>query len=656
MKKNILGLILLSTLLLSCGIAIPTLPSGVLPSAGGVEFVKGQYTYSNDIIDIYYVEPAVSLLDMTGFVLRDDEWEMPVDSQVLGYLKTDRETLEGEFQLSLPIKPLGEFHDVDQDTDIDKGVQIFTIGYSPNLYGDPFAAGDDRNRGWPSYLATVKTDTENKDEVIGGQLIIWSPDEQQDFPSGFGADGLLFTADDPQMKVQAGYSVIDLDKEPFTIKRDREVSLTLYEPDDAAIKDFSKESYSSAFDKMFEIAKVEYAFNGIAGKEPDWDAAYKEVSALVKDAERSRSAEKYYQALEKFVGYFHDGHVGLNGGEIGQYLFFTQQGGGVGLAIRELADGRLIVVYILPESPADQQGIQVGAEITQVNGKPATQALEQVKPEFGPYSTDFGYRYDQAMFLFRGPIDSSIQFTYQNPGSTPVDVTLTRIQEFDSLLATYGSGDDMAILPVSSEVLEGSVGYISINSNYDDLNLIIRLFERALKKFTEFGVTGIIIDMRNNSGGADLGLAGFLTDEEIPMAKLEYYSSKTGQFEPEGDEGRILPNENQYRFDKMILLVGLHCYSACEIESYGFSQVPGMVVMGEYPTGGVEAEVARGQFNLPEGFSLQIPTGRFTLEDGSIFLEGVGVEPEIRVNLTDESILDGRDIVLDQAIQEILGN
>ncbi len=54
----------------------------------------------------------------------------------------------------------------------------------------------------------------------------------------------------------------------------------------------------------------------------------------------------------------------------------------------------------------------------------------------------------------------------------------------------------------------------------------------------------------------------------------------------------------------MAVLVGQACASACEIEAYGFSQVPGMMVFGETPSAGVEAEVGRGQFSLPEGISL----------------------------------------------------
>jgi hypothetical protein len=104
----------------------------------------------------------------------------------------------------------------------------------------------------------------------------------------------------------------------------------------------------------------------------------------------------------------------------------------------------------------------------------------------------------------------------------------------------------------------------------------------------------------------------------------------------------------------MAVLVGLACYSACELEAYGFSQVPGMLVVGQYPTAGVEAEVARGQFRLPEGFSLQIPTGRFTLPDGSIFLEGRGVQPTLHVAVNEETALSTEDVVLKAAMQAVL--
>ena len=221
-------------------------------------------------------------------------------------------------------------------------------------------------------------------------------------------------------------------------------------------------------------------------------------------------------------------------------------------------------------------------------------------------------------------------------------------------MAVYLGGPyDEFVLPAEYVFLPSGAGYIRIYSNYDYLGLLIRVFERALATFEEIGVPGIIIDMRLNFGGAPLGLAGFLYDQEIPLGQLEYYSDKTSQFEPEGPRDKVYPNENTYSFDKMILLVDQFCFSACEIESYGFSQVPGMVVMGQFPTAGVEGETARGEFLLPEGIEFGIPTGRFTLPDGSIFLEGEGVQPTIRIPVDENSVLSGEDVVLQNAIDYI---
>ena len=420
MKKILISIILLSIVIMSCSVigskATPT--SGlVIPQNTGPARITGEFSYTNDIIEVYYVEQAVALLDMTGFIMRDEEWELPVDSQVLGYLDLDEDNNTGTFSLSLPVFPEGELNDVDQDAAAEKGVQVFVVGYNPNLTGGPFSEGDDRSRGWPSYLTSVVTDSENDDEVIGGMMVIWSPDDSQSFPSGFGDDGLLFTSDDPVMDLGAGYSIINLDESPFEVIRDTEITMTLHEPADIAVKDFSSLSYTKAFDQMFEIVRKEYAFNGVNGKQPDWDKLYDQVAPLVKDAEKQRDDVAFYMALQEFVNAFNDGHVGLSG-DVGQMLFYQQAVGGIGAAVRELDDGRVLVVYILEGSPAQQAGIQVGDEITEVNGKPASAALDDVKPLFGPYSTDFGFRYDQAIFLLRGPSGTSITLTYKDGANT----------------------------------------------------------------------------------------------------------------------------------------------------------------------------------------------------------------------------------------------
>lgn len=94
------------------------------------------------------------------------------------------------------------------------------------------------------------------------------------------------------MPVPQGYSAIDLDQSPFGLLRDSRVEMTLYEPQDVAIKDFSSLPYTEAFQKMFDIARKEYAFNGVEGKEPDWDALYAELAPRITQAEQGTGLSK----------------------------------------------------------------------------------------------------------------------------------------------------------------------------------------------------------------------------------------------------------------------------------------------------------------------------------------------------------------------------
>ncbi len=629
------------------------------PATGPYQII-GKFTYTNDIfVTTYIVEQAVALVDMYGFVVRDQEWEIPIKSQTLGYLKIDAAAKTGDYWLQLPARPDGKYVDVDNNGKADPGVQVFAISYWPNIAGGPFSEGDDKSHGWPSYLASVKTDTENNDEVIGGQLVVWAPDDQQRFPTGFGADGLLFTVDDPAGPIPAGYSIVNLDQKPFAISQEAQPDITLYEPSDVAVKDYSNLSYTEAFDKLFQKASTEWAFNGIPGKEVNWQALHDEIAPRVAEAEQNHDALAFYRALNDFTLLIPDGHVGLiGGGDYARQDFFERAGGGYGVALRELDDGHVIVVYLSSGGLAEKAGIKAGAEITQVNGEDVAKAIGKVEPVFGgPFSMESTRRYYQTIFLLRNPEGTKASITFANPGDQSKTVTLTSETEVDSIRYSVGQSKapDPTELPVEAKLLDSGVGYIQITSNEDDLNLIIRLFERALKKLADDKVTKLIIDLRHNLGGSPLGLAGFLYDKEIIMGQLEYYSEETGQFEPEGTPEKVTPYENQYHFDKIAVLVGRDCASACEIEAYGFSQVPGMIVVGYYPTAGVEAEVGRGQFKLPEGFSLQISTGRFINPDGSIFLEGTGVQPTLRVPITAENVLPAEDVEL-KAAEAALGS
>jgi C-terminal processing protease CtpA/Prc len=453
--------------------------------------------------------------------------------------------------------------------------------------------------------------------------------------------------------VPVGYSVIDMDKNPFAIIRDPQAEMTLYEPADIAVKDYSNLTYKEAFDKMFEKIRKEYAFNGIPGKFPEWDSLYAKLAPQVEAAQKASDSYAYFLALRELAMTFKDGHVSLDGANNQQKFNQANVIGGYGFAVRELGNGQVVVVYVKPGGPANLASMQVGAQVTAFNGLPIADAIGKALP-LSPQSTTYGLSYEQTVMFNRGPVGATASVTFLNPGGNSKTASLVSIYELDSLFATYMGGQrDANVLPAEYKILPNGIGYVKVNSNYDDLNLLVRIFQRALQTFKNNSVKGLIIDLRYNFGGSPLGLAGFLYDKEIPLGQLEYYSDKSGKFEPEGPRDRVLPNVEQFTFAKMVLLVDQFCFSACEIEAYGISQVPGMRVMGQFPTGGVEGETARGDFKMPDGMSFTVPTGRFLLPDGSIFLEGTGVQPDLKLSITADSVLSGSDTVLNAAIDFI---
>jgi len=621
-----------------------TIPPGEEPYQ-----LSGTFKVTNGFVfDTYFVENAVALVDMHGFVVRDNYWELPVDSQVLGYLKMDIPNLSGTWNISLPEKPQGVFNDVDNNGKTDTGVQIFAASYFPNFSGGPFAEGDDRSFGWPNYLASVRTDGTKEYEVTGGKLVIWSPDDKQSFPSGFGTDGLLFTTDDPEVKIPSGYSIVDLDQKPFKINKEGKPDLQLYEPADFAVKDFSALSYTKAFEAMFKFVSLYYAFNGYPDIQPDWQKLYAAIKPRIQKAETDKDANAFWLAMRDFTWAFKDGHVGLSSTDYYNQLFNKETAGGYGFSMLALDDGQMVVIFVLDGGPASVAGMQIGAVVTTFNGKPIKDAIQAVQPWTLPMSSEWDLRYQQARYLLRAPLGTEATVTFTNPGGISQTVTLKTIAERDSYSRTsrYYGVDTKPLLPVEFKILPSGVGYVKVNSYYDDLNLLNRLFKRAMDAFKTNSVPGIIIDLRDNSGGNPIGLSAYLTDKEITMPQGYSYSETSGQFEKKGVPGRILPNIEQYRFDKMVLLVGPNCASACEDEAYSFSQVPGMTVVGMYPTSGTMADVGDGQITLPDGISMQIPTERMLMEDGSLFLQGKGVQPTLHVPVTLATVTSTDDVVL----------
>ncbi len=612
--------------------------------------VSGTAEITFVLFESYLTETFVMLEDLAGFVNRDFEYEQSEESQVLGPLFSTDEDSIYEYTLNLPIEPVAQLVDVDNNGAADTGVQIFAATVQANLLDGPFL-GDNETGGWSSTWTSLRIDEENEDEIVGGLMLVWAPDANQGFPTDFGPDGKLFTEDDPTAPIAQGYSVVNLDETPFNVYTEREPVLPLYEGDVAA-KDYTEMGYMEAFDALFAKASVEYPFTEMKGI--DWDALYAEYAPRMQEADEKGRYDLYFFTLRDFANDIPDGHVGVQGDD--RDYFRENVIGGLGIGLTELTNGDVIVSTLVPNAAAANAGIQLGAQIFEWNGVPIEQAIDESVPLDGPYSATHVERLEKILYLPQGQLDTEVTIGYVNPDLEAGEVTLTRAFEVDAFLENYlYAGIPETSAPVEYEIVGQNTGYIRIWSMSDDLNLTLRLIERAVADFDALEVDAIIFDMRTNGGGSPLGghIAGFFTNEELELARGYYYSEAAGEFTTHGPADTIEPDDSINYDGEVYVLVSPGCASACENVAYAIGQTRRATIVGHYPTNGIFGEVGRGQYDLPDDVSFQIPTGMDIAPDGTIIIEGTGVVPDETVPVTMESVFYEGDYLLDYVLNLI---
>ncbi len=607
--------------------------------------VSGTIPYTWPFFENTNIEPFILLEDQAGFVARDLDFEWPLESQTIGPVWTIEEGLLG-FSLSLPAEPNATLLDVDNNDQADTGVMIFAVAYWNNTWGHAFLEERD-GTGWSGAYASTRVNSDRDGEIEGGTLLIWAPNDQQEFPTGFGEDNRLFTEDDPVAAVPAGYSFVDLDAEPFRVYKQAHLELELIEGD-FGLRDYSQMNYEDAWETLFERVSTEYPFTELKGI--DWDALYAEVNPLIDSA---NSDDDFYRALRTFTYLIPDAHVGIS---FNTNVFFQEQAGGFGLVLEELSDGGVIVEQVLLGYPGANAGIQVGAEILAWDGQPVAAALDAVVPYFSPFSNDSLKRVEQLNHLPRGPVGQPVEITFQNPGEPETTETLVADFEIDSLFAANPFYQTTAVAaPLQAQILPNTnIGYIRIDSFSDDPNMAGRLWIRALEEFNELGVQDLIIDLRLNGGGSAglaYSMAEYLYDEEVHLWGSSSYNDLLGEFE---EPERYLTLEPQeFSFDgEVVLLISPYCISACEGFAYALTSTGRAIAIGHDATAGAFGAVG-GQYKLPGDYDMQFPTVRSMTPDGMIVLEDLGVVPDIFVPVTYDEVVNGIDVLLNAAIEAL---
>ncbi|MDX1991537.1 MAG: S41 family peptidase [bacterium] len=303
---------------------------------------------------------------------------------------------------------------------------------------------------------------------------------------------------------------------------------------------------------------------------------------------------------------------------------------GIGVVISLIEDTEEVeIVNVLPGTPAEEAGLQEGDIFVAVNGE-----------EVAELNTL------ELAILVRGPVGTTVDITVRR-GEELVDFTIERAR--------------IQIVEVTSELLDGSIGYVSL-ANFS-VNARQQMFD-AIQQLKADGMTGLIIDLRGNPGGlltAATEVTGLLLEDGVILNE-EFGSGETRIFKIENgvvnqifDDGRVeLYSENAGYADPgvpVVVLVDERSASASELVAGAWQDQGVATIMGVTTFGKGTVQV---QNTLVNGGGLRLTIARWLTPNGD-WITDIGVTPDIVVEMPEvaegETLPDDVDPQLDAALE-----
>lgn len=617
--------------------ATPLSQAAAQQTGRGPRIITGSYRTTNPLYPMIGAQTGIVLYDMTGQVHMDFDFQSPPEAQVLGTLNGD--IVSGTYTLTLPTQPQGVALDFDGDASTPPAVQVFSTATYVNLLGDEYI-----NRGEMPLDLSARLEPMTY-HIIGGHVLVWAPRDGEQFPAGRGADGAAFTDDDPLMRLPAGWSVIALDTDPFTIIRDETVEVPVIESF-GGLNDYSALSYLDAWNTLYQRTRETYPFT--PEKRLDWDAIYAAITPLVK---RVASDLDFHLVMIRFGSLIPDTHIGYVSIPVVQNFLM----GGVGISRTVVTDDEQVVIAsVAPDSPADQAGIRAGDVLVAVDGQPALDALDETPLLLSSASTRHARRYLQAAIMLQGPVGSRTTLVWRGADGAERRRTFTRTLDMSAFLEAFGGGVLGDV--IAGQMLDSGVGYIKVRSFAQEVSTARAQFAAELAALIDAGARGIIVDLRDNSGGLvqlAMAMAGHFFPDYKRLLDF-YYADGAGGFAYRGFV-EVLPGAPYYE-GPVAVLVNEMTGSAADLFAHAMQTDQRALIVGFTPSSGSTGEVGDGQYVLPGGLQMQIPTGRpIDPATGRTLIEGTGVIPDVRVPLTRESVISPADEVLQAAEAALLG-
>ncbi len=193
------------------------------------------------------------------------------------------------------------------------------------------------------------------------------------------------------------------------------------------------------------------------------------------------------------------------------------------------------------------------------------------------------------------------------------------------------------------------LGYVAITSFQGNIYGFSNLeFEKILKEFKEENIKGLIIDVRDNTGGQEAIARSFAKLFYDKERVFSYVRFKRNESFTSWIEKKLFPPNNTY-IQPIIVLTNKRVYSSTESFVLAMKVLPHVKIVGDTTGGGSGNPIER---TLPNGFKYRIPIWQ-EVDANKNKYEGIGIFPDIPIWITQDDIRINRDVILERAILEL---
>ena len=275
--------------------------------------------------------------------------------------------------------------------------------------------------------------------------------------------------------------------------------------------------------------------------------------------------------------------------------------GGIGITV-SMREGTPTVISPIEGTPAFEAGVLPGDRIVHVNG---------TKTE--------GLSLSEAIDLMRGEVDSTIRMGLQAEDREEVrEVSMVR------RVIKMPTVRDARMIDAMS-----GIGYLRLTQFSDPSAEDLRA---ALRDLRDEGMRALVLDLRGNPGGL---LKSAVDVADLFLAGKPLIVSIRGR-DPDPDRARGLHGEEGSDFEDlpMAVLVDDGSASASEIvagalKDHGRAKLVGEKTFGK---GSVQRVIP---IHGEDGPALRLTTAKYYTNSGQV-IHGVGIEPDIEVEMTNE--------------------